>query len=132
MLSICLVMAAGIVAYVWASDCCGGDSGKKPCICHGNALQAVETCDWHFTVDHSGDCGMGHDVYLYMKAQEGPDEYTGFLLTRETPGPPFPICIQYGTVLELEPNTVYHYYFGCADCDEECCGDHFNTGDCGS
>ncbi len=126
-LSVCLVIAAGIVAYVWASGCCGEDH----CICNGNALQAVETCDWHFTVDHSRECGMGHDVYVYMKGQNG-DPYIGILLSLETPGPPYPICTQYAGTLELNPNTVYYYYFRCADCEEECCGDHFNTGDCGS
>jgi len=130
-LSVCLVIAAGIVAYVWASGCCGGDPGETPCICNGARFHIADTCRWHFTVDHSRECGMGHDVYVYMKGQNG-DPYIGILLSLETPGPPYPICTQYAGTLELNPNTVYYYYFRCADCEEECCGDHFNTGDCGS
>ena len=91
----------------------------------------LNSCNWHFTVNHSRDCGIGHDVYLYIKAQGG-DAYTGFLLALQTPGPPYPVCVQYGGTLQLSPNTVYYYYFGCADCGEQCCHDHFNTGDCGS
>jgi len=129
-LSLCLVIGAGFAVYVWASGCCGGEPGP-PCVCNGECFQVVDTCLFDFDVDHSRDCGIGHDVYLYIKAQGG-EEYTAFLMTLQTPGPPFPLCMQYGVELELEPNTVYYYYFGCADCEEECCDDHFNTEDCGS
>ena len=125
-LFVALAISAGIAGTVWAFWCC-----TNWCLCNGWRAQVPETCLFDFTVDHDRDCGVGHDVYLYIMPQGG-DDFIDFLLSVRTPGPPYPFCIRYGCELELEPNTLYYYYFGCGVCDEECCYGRFNTGNCGS
>ena len=126
-LSICLVIGAGIAAGVWAYVCC-----DEVCLCNGGRVQVPDSCLFRFQVDHDRECGTGHDVYLYLRAQ-GEPAFTEFLMNAPPPPPPpYDACMEYYTTKMLEPGTVYYYYFGCADCDEECCHDHFNTGDCDS
>ena len=128
-LSICMLLGAGIVAYVWASGCCGGDPGEPPCICHGSDQQVGSSCDWTFSVDHSRECGTDHDVYVHVSADGGP--YSAFLMTPQSVYP-YPICMLYQETLPLNANTTYDYYFGCPECDyETCCAGFFNTGNCG-
>ena len=125
LLVVCGVIGAGAALKIFATGCCDGDA-----LCNGGVSQGIAGCQFVFEVDHDKDHGVGHDVYLYIKKQGEPG-YTAFLMTLESE-PPYPVCLHYTKVLSLDANSVYYYYFGCADCDEECCHDHFNTGDCGS
>jgi len=124
-LAICLVMAAGIVAYVWANGCCEEDN-----LCKGGH-SALGDCDFLFTVDHDRETGGGsHEVTLYIKKFGGP-EYTAFTMATMSLYP-YPVCVTYGKELNLDANSTYVYYFACNDCDPASLDgpDDFNTGDC--
>ena len=122
-LSICLVMAAGIAATVWAFSCC-----DNRCLCNGGKVRVPDSCMFVFFVDHDKDCGTGHDVFLYLK-EWGDPGYTSFMMGAS--GPPWPACIPYSKLMTLNANTTYHYYFKCDDCEEITSVEYFNTGDCG-
>jgi len=124
-LFVALAIGAGIAASVWAYVCC-----TNWCLCSGSHAGVPDTCLFDFDVHHDRDCGVAHQVYLYIMP-EGGQGYTQFLTTLVTPGPPYPVCLDYRCELELQANTVYYYYFRCPVCDEECCYDTFNTGNCG-
>lgn len=129
-LSVCLAIGAGIAVYVWASGCCPDDDN----LCHGGVI-SVGDCEFLFTVDHDRDGGGGsHEVHLFLK-KTGGLSFDSFLLTVQSPWP-FPVCVEYGRLLELEPNTTYYYYFVCNDCSppsfDPGIGSNYtlNTGDC--
>ena len=63
-LSICLVMLAGVVAYVWANGCCTGDA-----LCHGSVVAGVNSCEFYFTVDHHRQEGDQHSVKLWIQSR---------------------------------------------------------------
>ncbi len=106
-MSICLVIAVGIVAYVWASGCCGDDSA----LCNGGCVRIPETdCDWAFYVNHNVfDWGEGHTVWVYVKEVGGPVALR-YLLNLVTPDPQ-PICMFFSNSVTLRPSNNYQFWF---------------------
>ena len=68
-LSICLVLSAGIAVYVWATGCCEGQAK----LCNGWAAKDGQTgCDYEFNVQLDRSCVTGATVKVfYQKASGG-------------------------------------------------------------
>ena len=126
-LSLCLLLGAGIAVYVWASGCCPDDN-----LCNGTVTGLGE-CEFLFNVDHDRDNGGGsHEVHLKIK-KSGDETYDAFMMEVQSVWP-YPVCVTFGKSLDLEATTAYLYYFECAT--EGCGRDpssgayNFNTGNC--
>jgi len=124
LLFVCLVLGAGIAAYVWA-DCCSGDA-----LCHGGVLAQLGGCVFVFEVDHNW-VEEAHDVYLWIMKDGDPAFYPHLMEVRESPQP---LCLLHTLPLELDANSTYIFYFTCADCSgkDPNVGTHnVMTGNCG-
>ena len=67
-LSICLVMAAGIAVYVWANGCCEDPYD----LCNPSVEKDGQTeCDYEFNVDLEKDCVTGSTVKVHYKKTGG-------------------------------------------------------------
>ncbi|HUT02751.1 MAG TPA: hypothetical protein VM163_02535 [bacterium] len=125
-LSICLVVGAGIALYVWADNCCSGDA-----LCNGGVVAGVNSCVFTFSVYHNL-VDPPHDVYLYIK-KDGDPAFVPHLT--EIGESPQPLCVLHVVALELDENSTYYYYFQCEDCDSRdpdgSLPYSLMTGDCG-
>jgi len=108
-LSICLVMAAGIAVFVWANGCCDGDA-----LCHGDDVHRGD-CNFYFTVDHDRQEGDQHEVRIVIQKQGDPTPIL-YLMDIKS-GWPYPVCVTYDRLLNLDPNSTYYYVFVCDDCN---------------
>ena len=114
-LSICLVLGAGIAAYVWATVCCGGEGA----LCHGGTQKVPETdCDYYFHVDHDlPSYGEGHTVWVYIK--QGDLTAVRYTMNLQTPDPQ-PVCMLFGRAITMAASNDYTYWFVCWVGGEEC------------
>jgi len=124
-LSICLVLGAGVVGYVWANGCCDGDA-----LCNGDVVHQG-SCNFYFTVDHDNIDPMHAGVKVYVQ-KDGDLTAVGYLMTI-TGESPYPVCVEFHKTIPLDANSTYYYYFICLGCggrdpDEETYT--LLTGDC--
>jgi len=101
-LSVCLLLGAGIAVGVWASCCPAAP------ICNGTAEKIVsEDCDYQFTVDLNSDCMEGTIVELHIKA--GDAGWVAYMMQLAGVQDQ---CAQYFVELYgLDPELRYDYYF---------------------
>ena len=103
LLSICLVMAAGIAVYVLADGCCPTDP-----LCHGCAAKLPGGCDYAFTVQLDVDCVESASVALHLEKNSLGYLYFPLQLLED----PADMCADYYVpVYDLDPEASYSYYF---------------------
>ena len=102
-LSICLVIGAGIALYVWASGCC--PTGP---LCNGGAAKLPSGCDYAFTVQLDVDCVESASVVLHLRKNSQDYDYFPMQLVED----PQDMCADYYVVVyDLDPEASYSYYF---------------------
>jgi len=111
-LSICLVLGASIALYVWANGCCEGDP-----LCYGDVVHRGD-CNFYFTVDHDREEGDQHQVRIVIQ-KEGDLTAVPYMMEIWSEWP-YPICVTYDLLLNLDANSTYYYVFDCAT--EGCSG----------
>jgi len=103
-LSICLLLGAGIVAYVWANGCCDGDP-----LCHGrNGKIGGTECDYEFEVDLDVDCIKTTTVRLVLTTVGGTTDYYMCQILED---PPYDMCVPLGVRVTLDGSKDYTYCF---------------------
>jgi len=107
-LSICLVLGAGVVGYVWANGCCHSDN-----LCHGKVLGKIG-CRFYFTVEHDRQEEDQHAVKIWIE-KDGDPTAVGYMM-QIVGDPPYNICVPYDKELTLDADSTYHFYFSCVDC----------------
>jgi len=125
-LSVCLVLGAGIAGTIWA--CCSGDA-----LCNGSAWKVYgEGCNYVFQVNLNRDCVDMTTVALKL-TKVGSSEIT-YMMAVVDQGPPWPDCVRYRVTRPLDPDTDYSYYFdtetGCPGRDPDQGQVLMNTDEC--
>ena len=103
LLSICLLIGAGVGLKLWADGCCQTDP-----LCHGAARKVMGTnCDYEFTVDLDSQYVEGTTVKLFLS--KSGQAYVGYMM--QLAEEPQDMCANYTLVEELDPQATYSYYF---------------------
>ncbi|MBN2208474.1 MAG: hypothetical protein JW759_04185 [Candidatus Coatesbacteria bacterium] len=89
-LCVCLMIGAGVAAYVWATGCCDGLAK----LCNGSAAKEGGTeCDYEFNVDLDRGCVTGATVRVYYQKDSGGMIYNQMLAIFSQP--PYDWCVDY-------------------------------------
>ncbi|MBN2209072.1 MAG: hypothetical protein JW759_07230 [Candidatus Coatesbacteria bacterium] len=126
-LSVCMLIGAGIAVYAWAS-CCSGDA-----LCNGGVINIADTCNFYFTVQHNRQDGDQQSVKVWVQ-KDGDLTAFGYMMQIYS-DPPYTFCVTYQKTLLLAANSTYYYWFTCTT--DGCTGRDPNqgaytllTGDC--